>query len=69
MKRYILSHHPDKKDVHWDPHPTTHAATFPPSIPPKTLADGKTLGEERKLEGLEALVAQAKGLRALSLAQ
>lgn len=38
-----------------DPHPAVHAATFPSSVPPKTLAEGKTLGNERKLEGLEAL--------------
>ena len=46
-----------------DPHPTAHAATFPSSVPPKTLAEGKTPGEERELEGLEALAAQARVCR------
>lgn len=46
-----------------DPHPTAHTATFTSSVPPKTLAEGKMLRKETKLEGLEALVAQARVCR------
>ena len=37
-----------------DPSPFAHAAAFPSSVPPKTLAEGQAPGEERELRGLAA---------------